>query len=130
MKTISIAGRVGKNAETRRTQNGDPVTSFSVAVDDGYGERKSTMWFDCSLWGNRGNSLAQHLTKGTSLSLSGELGKREHEGKTYLTIRVNELTLQGGNERKAEQPAQKQEGYGQASGGNPSPRELDDEIPF
>lgn len=122
MKTVSIAGRIGKSAETRRTQNGDPVTSFSVAVDDGYGERKSTMWFDCSLWGNRGNNLAQHLTKGTAVSLSGELGKREHEGKTYLTIRVNELTLQGGG--KTDQPAQKQQSYGQASG------DLDDSIPF
>jgi len=122
MKTVSIAGRIGKSAETRRPQNGDPVTSFSVAVDDGYGERKSTMWFDCSLWGNRGNNLAQHLTKGTAVSLSGELGKREHEGKTYLTVRVNELTLQGGN--KADQPTQKQQSYGQASG------DLDDSIPF
>jgi single-strand DNA-binding protein len=128
MKTISIAGRIGRDAETRRTQNGDPVTSFPVAVDDGYGERKSTIWFDCALWGNRGNNLAQHLTKGAAISLSGEFGKREHEGKTYLTIRVNELTLQGGGERKADQPAKQQQSYGQA-GGNGA-RELDDEIPF
>jgi len=128
MKTVSIAGRIGKGAETRRTQNGDAVTSFSVAVDDGYGERKSTIWFDCSLWGKRGESLANHLTKGTAVSLSGDLGKREHEGKTYLTVRVNELTLQGGGERKAEQSAQKQQSYGDASGGNAP--DLNDEIPF
>ncbi len=39
MKQITIAGRLGKDAELRRTQGGDPVLSFPVAVDDGYGER-------------------------------------------------------------------------------------------
>ena len=30
------------------------------------------------------------------VTVSGELGIREYEGKTYLTIRVNDLDLQGG----------------------------------
>ena len=126
MKQITVAGRTGKAGELRHTQGGDAVLSFSVAVDDGYGDKKSTMWFDCSVWGKRAAALAPHIGKGTALALSGDLGKREHEGKTYLTIRVNELTLQGGGEKK-ESPA-KQQSYAEQSGGNA--RELDDEIPF
>jgi single-stranded DNA-binding protein len=34
MKNVTIAGRIGRSAELRRTQSGDPVASFSVAVDD------------------------------------------------------------------------------------------------
>jgi len=49
MKTITIAGRLGKTAELRRTQGGDPVLSFTVAVDDRSAKEKSTLWFDCSL---------------------------------------------------------------------------------
>ncbi len=105
MKNITIAGRTGKDAETRHTtQTGDSVTSFSVAVDDGYGDKKTTLWFDCSLWGKRGESLAPHLVKGTAVTVSGDLSKREHEGKTYLTVRVNDVTLQGGGERKEAAP--------------------------
>jgi single-strand DNA-binding protein len=123
MKTIVVAGRTGKQGELRHTQGGDAVLSFSVAVDDGYGDSKSTMWFDCSVWGKRAAALEPYIVKGMPLTVSGDLSQRVHEGKTYLTIRVNEVTLQGGERRE---PAQKQE-----AAQKESPRELDDDsIPF
>lgn len=130
MKNICIAGRVGRDAELRRTQNGDPVLGFPVAVDEGFGERKRTIWFRCSMWGKRGESVAQYIKKGSEVALSGDLSTEEYEGKINLTIRVNELTLQGGGGGKKESaPKQQSMSYGAASGGNPS-RDLDDEIPF
>lgn len=100
MKTIVIAGTIGKDAVFRRTQGGEPVLGFSVAVDDGYGENKSTMWFDVSLWGKRGEKLEPHLKKGTRVTVSGEFGSRAHEGSTYFTCRASDITIQGGTERK------------------------------
>lgn len=128
MKVITIAGRIGKSAELRRTQNGDPVLSFPVAVDDGYGQNKGTMWFDCSVWGKRGEALERHLTKGTPVTVSGDFSTREHDGKTYLQVRVNDLTLQGG---KSQSDRPSQSGYGeQQSSYGDAPADLDDEIPF
>jgi single-strand DNA-binding protein len=121
MKQIAIAGRTGKAGELRHNNGGDSVLSFSVAVDGGYGDKKSTIWFDCSVWGKRAAALAPHISKGMPLALSGDLGRREHEGKTYLTIRVSELTLQGG-EKKEAAPASMPPAA--------NARELDDEIPF
>lgn len=95
MKNITLAGRLTKDAETRDA-GGDRVTGLSVAVDDRSGREKTTLFFDCSLWGKRGESLSQYLTKGSSVTVSGDLGTREHNGKTYLTCRVNDVTLQGG----------------------------------
>lgn len=125
MKNITIAGRIGKAAEVRQTQNGDAVAGFSVAVDEGFGDKKRTLWFDVSLWGKRGQSLAQYLAKGTSVTVTGDLSTREYEGKTYLTIRANDLTLQGG--KQSSDSGQQSDGYG--SGGRPSD-DLGDEIPF
>jgi len=132
MKSIVIAGRTGKDAELRRLQDGTPVLSFTVAVDDGYGESKKTMWFDCAMYGNRGVALEKHLTKGTAVTVAGELGRREHEGRTYLQIRVHDLDMQGSARlptgaadthsaprARREEPAGS---YGKAA--------LDDEIPF
>ena len=99
MKAITIAGNIGKDAETRSTQVGDTVTSFSVAVEDRQGKEKTTIWFDCSIWGKRGDSLRPYLTKGGKVAVSGDLSKREHEGKTYLTIRADQVSLMGGGER-------------------------------
>lgn len=126
MKNITIAGTVGKDAEQRRTQSGDAVLGWSVAVDDGYGEKKSTIWFDCSLWGKRGDTLSQFIKKGTKVAVSGELGTRIHDGKTYLMVSVQNVTLMGS--KPAEQSSTKDQDKG-GTYGNFS-RDLDDEIPF
>lgn len=131
MKVITIAGRVGKDAVTRNTQSGDQVTGFTVAVDEGYGDKKSTLWFDVSMWGKRGAAVAQYLTKGANVTVTGELSTREHEGKTYLTIRETALALQGG--KRDASPASHNRDL--SSGGYSSPPtggvpDMEDEIPF
>jgi len=128
MKNITIGGTVGKDAVMRRTQAGEPILGFSVAVDDGYGENKSTMWFDIALWGKRGDAIAKFLTKGTKVCVTGEFGQRHHEGKTYFTCRASDITLMGGGERKAAQGATS---YDDAGDAKPTfSRDLDDDIPF
>lgn len=122
MKNITIAGRCTKDAEVRNTQDGKQVAGFSVAVDDGWGANKSTMFFDCSVWGARADKLAPMLTKGKQVTVSGDLGQREHNGKTYLTLRVADVTLQGGGQQRDNDPAR------QAPPSQGSP--MDDAIPF
>lgn len=131
MKNITIAGGIGRDAELRTTQNGDKVAGFSVAVYDGVGQNKGTLWFDVSIWGKRAEALAQYLTKGSRVAVSGDLGRREHDGKVYLTVRANEVTLLGGGKR--DDAGASGDGYG--SGGRHSNQassrpDFDDEIPF
>ena len=124
MKQIIIAGNIGKNAETRTTGDGTKVTGWTVAVEDRQGREKTTLWFDCTLWGARGESLAQYLTKGSKVVVSGDLSKREHDGKTYLTIRADQVTLMGGNQ---ERPINDRAMQAPPSQGSAMDRE---EIPF
>jgi single-strand DNA-binding protein len=127
MKNIVISGRTGKDAELRRLQDGTPVLSFSVAVDDGFGESKKTMWFDCSMFGNRGVALEKHLLKGTPVTVAGDFGKREHEGKTYLQVRVNDVDMHGSAKPQSDAPARqtKREEPAKAFADD-----LDDDLPF
>lgn len=126
MKALTIAGRLTKDATTRDAGS-DKVTGFSVAVDDRSSGSKSTLFFDCSLWGKRGETLAQYLTKGSSVTVSGDLGTREYEGKTYLTLRVDQVTLQGGKPASdADDRFSGAAGKAQA----PAHHDLDDSIPF
>jgi len=134
MKNIVIAGNIGKDAVTRTTQGGDAVTGWSMAVEERAGQDKRTLWFDCSMWGKRGEGLARYLTKGSKITVAGELSTREHEGKTYLTVRVGDVTLQGVGEQRGEQrgePERKQSS-GQSSGYGAGGSALDDGdlIPF
>jgi single-strand DNA-binding protein len=96
MQVMTIAGKLGRDAETRQTQAGDSVTSFTVAVDQRNGRDKTTNWYRCSLWGKRGQALASYLLKGASVTVSGEFSVSEYDGKTQLNIRANDIALQGG----------------------------------
>ncbi len=126
MKQIVIAGNIGKDAELRSTQGGDQVAGFSVAVEGREGREKVTVWFDVSIWGKRAEALSQYLTKGTRVCVCGDLGTREHNGKTYLTVRASEVTLLGGGRRD---DAQGGAPAGRQSGGMPG-NDLDDDLPF
>jgi single-strand DNA-binding protein len=136
MQILMIAGTVGKDAELRRTGNGDAVLGFSLAVDNGKdksGQKRDATWYDCSIWGKRAEALEGHITKGSKLSLSGRPSARAHNEKAYLCINVNELTFQGGGqERQQTGNADRQDGAG--AGGRPgvggSSTDMDDEIPF
>ena len=133
MKSITIAGNIGKDAVTRTTPNGEKVTGWSVAVEERNGQDKRSIWFDCTLWGKRGESLAQYLTKGGKVAVSGELSTRDHEGKTYLTIRVDQVTLQGGKpDGERQDRSQQSSGYGAGGSANSGRSNMDDEdsIPF
>jgi len=95
MQSITIAGRIGKDAKTRQAGN-DNVTSFTVAVDQRNGREKITNWWRVSVWGKRGDALAQYLTKGASVTVVGEFTLGEYDGKPQLNVRANEIALQGG----------------------------------
>lgn len=129
MQTLIIAGNVGKDAVLRRTNEGEPVLGFSIAVDNGKtkegGERPAT-WFDCSIWGKRADALAKHIVKGTKLTVSGRPSARVHEGKAYLGINVTELTFMGG----AKQAQRENDEPQRDSYGNQPDDRFDDQIPF
>lgn len=122
MKNITIAGTVGRDSVVRRTQAGDPILNFSVATDDGYGDKKRTIWFDVTGFGTRWERLEQYITKGTRVAVAGDLSTREHEGKTYITVRANEITLLGGGNQSS--------GGGSVSKPSEQNFDLSDEVPF
>lgn len=140
MNNFNAIGRVGgKDAVTRFTQGGDPVTGWSMAVDSGFGDKKQTLWVDCSAWGKRFEKVGEYITKGVQLGVTGELGIREHEGKTYLTLRVSDVTLVGskqeGNGGGSNSGAPARQRPARATDNVPSAAETasefaDDDIPF
>lgn len=132
MNSMNISGRLGSPAEVRSTQAGKKVTSFEIAVDLGFGDKKKTTWVKCAWWGDRGEKVAQYLTKGTEVSVLARLAdleaftKRDGSAGAAIKVDVIELKLHGGG---------KKDDTGQDAGGGTgkgwdAPPDLDDEIPF
>jgi single-strand DNA-binding protein len=129
MNNITIAGGLGRDAELKYLNNGDPICNFSVA--DSQGRDKGTIWWNCSLFGKRAEALSQYLTKGQSVTVVGTITEREWQDKEgnkrkSMDVRVSEIALQGG--RKDAEP---QEERRQAPKPAPAQDSFDsDEIPF
>lgn len=144
MNVWTFTGRLGADGELRTTQGGDKVVSLRVANDVGFGERKTTQWVECSIWGKRAESLAPHLTKGKQVVISGEVTLREFQKRdgtqgAGLSVRVAEIDFTGGGQRDdaGQQRQPDAGGYGGAGKGAPAGRgqtpsqdDLDNDIPF
>lgn len=138
MITVLVAGNVGKaDAEVKETRGGDTVTTWSVAGTSGFGKSEKTEWFNCSLWGDRGEKIAEYITAGSPITVQGELSTREWEGrdgkmKTSLELRVDKIKLQGGKRKDDYDDRRGSKGSGsQRKPGKPAfDQDLDDEIPF
>lgn len=115
MNVFTFSGNLGNDCRIGNA-GGTPVCNFSVAVKSGFGQNEQSIWIDCALWGKRAEGgLPGYLIKGQKVMVSGELGTREHDGKTYLTCRVNEIDLAGGK-NEGGQGGQVGQGVGQQQG--------------
>lgn len=110
MNKLAATGRIVADAELRFTPGGDPIANFRLASDVGFGDKKTTNWFNCQIWGKRGEALAPHLTKGQQVTVFGQLTLREwtnKEGVKALSpdIRIDEIDLQGGKQSSGAAPS-------------------------
>lgn len=128
MNNCNFIGRIGTAAVTRFTQAGKAVTGWPLAVDIGFGEDKKTLWIDCAFWGERGQKVCEYIRKGDRICVAGEIGTREHDGKTYVTLNVRELTLLGNKQDKPESGAGSSRSPQQAR--QQPQEEFDDQVPF
>jgi single-strand DNA-binding protein len=92
-----LLGRLGGDAETRHTQNGTPVSRFSLAMnrqwtDSDQQVHEETEWIFIVLW-NKEN-LAAYLTKGTKVYVEGRIQTRSYEDDGGVKRYVTEVVAQ------------------------------------
>lgn len=128
MNVFTFTGNLGKDCRTGNV-GGTPVCNFSVAVTEGYGQRKKTHWVECALWGKQAESLSPYLLKGQQVAVSGEFGMKEATDKYQAapTCRVTSISLVGGKSADKQQGSPKQAGGQQADA---PAADFDDDIPF
>ena len=85
--TIILAGNLGRDPEMRYTPEGKAVTSFSVAVSDGFGEYKKTIWFRVTTWEKTAESCNNYLKKGSSVLVEGRITPDKETGNPKVFTR-------------------------------------------
>lgn len=110
MNSITITGTLGRDSELKSLPSGTQVLEFSVAVNDGFGDKKKTYWWKCKLFGDRAAKLEQYFLKGTRLLIQGSPELREYEKKDgskgmSAEIFVRDFDFFGGKQEATEAPA-------------------------
>lgn len=128
MNVLVIAGRLCNDAELKYTPAGKAMAKFSVAVDNGFGDKKTVDFFNCILWDKRGESLAKYLQKGAQVCVKGRFNSRKYDDKLYWTLTVEDIKLMGS---RAEKQQNKQAEQRKPSNDDVEIDEFDvDEMPF
>jgi single-strand DNA-binding protein len=85
---ITIAGNLVEDPELRFTPAGQPVARFRVASTPRYLDKTTNEWKDgdslfltCNVWRQAAENVAESLTRGMRVIVSGRLRQRSYETK-------------------------------------------------
>lgn len=97
LSSYAFTGRLGADAQVKKTPNGKTYMEMSVAVTTGYGDYKKTLWIKVKQWGERVNNIVNIFTKGALISACGEPSINEWDGKDgshHASLEVNCMNVQ------------------------------------
>lgn len=90
MNTITLYGRLGKDAEKKILPSGQSVLNLVLATNHRRGEVEETIWWRISVWGNRFKAIESYLKKGSALIVTGTM----HYPRIYQDASgANQLSL-------------------------------------
>lgn len=76
---VILMGRLTRDPEMRHTNSGTPVTTFSIAIDNGYGDNKRTDFVNCLAWNKTAEFVTKYFTKGKMIIVIGRITTRSWE---------------------------------------------------
>ena len=120
--TITVVGNLTADPELRFTPSGAAVANFTVASTPRIFDRQSSEWKDgealflrCSIWREAAENVAESLTRGSRVIVTGRLKQRSFETREgekrtvfegevdeigpslrYATAKVNKASRSGG----------------------------------
>ena len=70
--SVTLVGHLGRDVETKFIPDGTAVAKFSIATSRKRKDGEVATWWNCALFGKRGEALAQYLHKGDAVLIQGE----------------------------------------------------------
>lgn len=128
-KTI-VTGRWTKDIDCKALESGKFLSKCSLAVDDGYGDKKQTYFFDVEMWGKTAENVANHSGKGRKVLIEGRIKQDlwEKDGQKYSAVRIIAENVEfldykdNGNSNESGNDSQPSD--------NNAPPITDDDLPF
>ncbi|HSW40823.1 MAG TPA: single-stranded DNA-binding protein [Acidobacteriota bacterium] len=95
-----IIGYLGRDPESRTTQQGNPVATFSVATTERYDDvngvrQERTEWHNVVAYGKTADICRQYLAKGRQVYVEGKMQTREWTDRSGGRHRKTEIVASG-----------------------------------
>jgi len=143
MNSVSVVGNATREPELRFTPSGQAIATFGIAVNRSWRNKQSNEWeeavsfFDVTCWAQMAENVAESVTKGTRVLVTGRLEQRswetnDGEKRSKVEIVAEEigpsLRFATAGVTKNERRGGDFEGGG-GGGGNSAPRAVANDAP-
>ena len=130
---VILMGRLTRDPEMRHTNSGTPVTTLSIAIDNGYGDDKRTDFVNCLAWNKTAEFVTKYFAKGKMIVIAdGRITTRSWEtqdGKRAYATEVIAKEVSFGETKSSQQTATQQPMQDDDDDFTPLDEE-DDDLPF
>ena len=137
LNNYSVIGRMTRDLDERAfayTSNGKARLNISIAVNDGYGDKQYTSYFDVVVWGKTAENIKPYLGKGKQICINGRLRQDRWESNGQKNSRVvivaETVQLLGGRDNSAGSGGNNQQTAPQRPQDYDNGGEFSEDIPF
>jgi single-strand DNA-binding protein len=91
MNSVNLIGRLTRDPELRKTEEGRSICTFSIAIDDIHSKEDRADFLRITVFGNPGDLCERYLRKGFLTGVSGRLRSDSYtdsEGITRTSVNV------------------------------------------
>ena len=132
MNSVCLIGNLTRDPDVRYSTGSNPtaIGKFSIAVDDGYGDKKRTSYISIVVFGKQAENCQKYLFKGSKVAIRGHIqtGSYEKDGRKIYTTDVVADQVEFLRTEKVTEPVQQNELPPQTPEGFSSL--ADDDMPF
>jgi single stranded DNA-binding protein len=99
---MQAIGNVESDPQLHLTQDGTPVTEFSLAVKTKRCVEDITIWLFCYAWGSQAETIQRSVTKGSKLFVQGHFTPHQYitddcKQEVSLEVTVETFSIASGN---------------------------------
>lgn len=109
MISMTIIGNLGGEPELKFMPDGTPITNFSMASNDGSGDKKTTTWYRVAVWGKQAEPCNQYLHKGSLVAVTTSRLKastyQSKAGSQEVSLEVTADRVRFLDSKKDDEPA-------------------------
>lgn len=94
---VTLVGRLTRDPELRKTSDGLPVTSVTLAVSRQFRNQHGEIEADfvqCTIWKKAAENTVQYCRKGSVVGVTGRLQTRHYDNKEGKRVYVTEVVAE------------------------------------